>query len=118
MIKKSLFDYLDNNESVDIDQKGCVKIEVTELYADGVKKLISRLLENEGFEETKKDCANNMFFVHHQRFQILQVEFVGCTKRFKMIKTGGAPIFKITLKTINDKEQFSREMEVLNENKG
>jgi hypothetical protein len=111
MIKKGLFDYLDHKEAVRCAQKGGVIIEVATLNADDVQELITRLLDNEGFEELKKDCPNNLFFVNTERLQILQVEFVGCTKRITIIECGGAPNFRITLREFSEQEKYQQEME-------
>jgi hypothetical protein len=110
-MKKGLFDYLDHKKMVEIEKKGGVKIEVTKLYADGVQELISRIIKNEGFEELKIRYPSNMFFVNTERLQILQVEFLGLTKRHTLLEIGGEPIFRITLKEFSEKEKYQQEME-------
>jgi len=118
MNTRGLIDYLDFKQAVEIDLQGGVKIEVSTLDADGIQELITRLLEREGFEELEKGCANNMFFVNTGRLQILRVEFVGCSKRFKEIKCGGAPIFRITLKEYSEEEKFQGDMDMEVKNDG
>lgn len=107
-MRKGLFDYLDYKKAVTTDKKDGVKIEVSEIYADAVQKLIARILEREGFEDLKQECRNNMFFIHYERFQILQVEFIGCTKRHTTIKQGGNPIFRITLTGFTERDKFMK----------
>ena len=111
MINKGLFDYLDQKEAVEIEQKGGVKIEVASLNAEGVQELVAKIMRDEGFEELKIKNRINMCFVNTARLQILQIEFLGITERMPVFGILVGPIFRITLKEFSEKEKYQQEME-------